>query len=81
MAKAKTAQELKAEASQLMKKAREQEKELLIKAKEAEMKILAQLGELTIKFLNGELEKNELKEFSYTNNLIEEKKENANSTN
>ncbi len=75
MAKLKTSQDLKKETAALIKKARKQEKELLRQAAQAELKIYADLGELTIRFLNSEIDKNELLKFATTNNLINKKDE------
>lgn len=49
MAKRKTAEELRAEAKELIKKAKEQEQNLLKQAKEMEETIAKELGEFVLK--------------------------------
>jgi len=65
-----TEEELLLEAKKIKDEANKKAKILIQKAKEVKQKKLAKLGELTIKFLNREIDKDELKTFAITSKLI-----------
>jgi len=68
----KTEKEILEKAKQIELEAKQKVKELKEKARLKRQKELAKLGELTVKFLNKEIEKDELKSFAIENKFIQE---------
>ncbi|MFA6195243.1 MAG: hypothetical protein WC656_01210 [Sulfurimonas sp.] len=71
MAKAKTARELKEEASKVISDAKKQHASLLKKAYELEEKKYVELGKKCVEFLNGKITENDLRSVAAVSDLIE----------
>lgn len=67
-----TEEELLKEAEKVKQEMNKKIKNLKAQAKAKRDKDLAKLGELTIKFLNKEIEKDELKTFAFNHKFIKE---------
>ena len=70
-----TEQELLDEAKRVEQEYKQKVKTLKAQAQLKRQKELARLGELTIKFLNKDIEKDELKSFAITNKFIKEEEQ------
>ncbi len=71
MAKAKTAKEIKEEASRVMSDAKKAHRELMKKALDMEEKKYSELGKKCVEFLKGKVTQSDLKTIAVNSDLLE----------